>query len=170
LPFDHDADSIVRLRDATARILVLSGPTGCGKSVAAGWWCWEHRGLYRRAGAVMRSSWFGPSSEVDRLIVAPALVLDDLMAEQSDSRGVWRSHLDELIDSRFADGRPTLLTSNMPPEDLPQQEGRPATIGLRTVVGERVWDRIRQDSRIEVIVGASMRGRQAGLPGVEDGR
>ena len=165
LPFDHDADAVARLRMTTAGIIVLLGPTGVGKSVAAASWCWDRRGLYRRAGSVARGSWYGPTSEVDLLIGAPALVLDDLMAEHADARGVWRSHLDELVDARCADARPTVLTSNMPREDLPAGDGHGPIIGLRTVVGERVWDRMQSDGEIIEIVRDSMRGRQAALPG-----
>jgi DNA replication protein DnaC len=82
--------------------------------------------------------------------VAGLLVLDDLGAEFMSEGGVWRSVLDEVIDARYGDMMPTIITTNL---DTPQ---------FRARYGERIADRIRHAGVIEACGTGSMRERGKG--------
>jgi DNA replication protein DnaC len=114
-------------------ILVLSGPPGCGKTVAAAWWA------LRRTDAptFIRASAFAASSRYDRetrkaLLKASALVLDDLGAEYADANGSHIVDLDELVDTFYGDRKPLLITTNCDNTRFTER------------YGERVIDRIRE--------------------------
>lgn len=133
---DETAATIRRIADwdvARESVLVLSGPRGCGKTVAAAWWA------LRRAWppTFVRATTFAASSRYDReqrdtLLKAEAMVLDDLGAEYADAKGSFLVDLDELIDVFYGDRRPLLITTNCLGTEFAKR------------YGERIVDRLRE--------------------------
>lgn len=150
----RDTDALRAVRGPGAAVLILAGATGTGKSVAAAAWGWPRRALWRTAGELARMSWYEKGA-VQQLVQADALVVDDMGVQVDDTKGVWRSRLGELVAARFADRRPTLITTNHTGDDL------------RRILDDRIKDRLRQDGRVVECVGESLRGKQAALPGME---
>ena len=154
----RSAESADEKRSAVARvaswkcedksILVLSGPAGCGKTVAAAWWAIRQS----KTPAFVRASTFAASSRYDRetrdaWFDAPALVLDDLGTEFLDAKGSFLVDLDELLDVFYGDAKPLLITTN-------------ADAGaFKARYGERVSDRVRECGVWFAMRDASMRGR-----------
>lgn len=95
--------------------LVLSGPTGCGKSVAVAQYLWTHGGRFVRADEIVRlfSSMFGDQYEQQqKLRDVPRLVIDDVGGELDATRML--PALLDLLDSRkSARNRPTIVTTNL---------------------------------------------------------
>jgi DNA replication protein DnaC len=113
--------------------LVISGPPGCGKTVAATWWAARRE----QAPAFVRATTFAASSRYDRdtragWFGASALVLDDLGSEYLDTKGSFLVDLDELVDVFYGDRKPLVITTNCSVSDF----------GRR--YGARVVDRIRE--------------------------
>jgi DNA replication protein DnaC len=142
----RDTAAMRAVREHHGGTLVLVGPVGTGKTVAGAGWCWQHRGLFVRAGELMRISWY-QNAFIDTVMTVPALVIDDIGAEYGDTKGNWQAKIDEIIDTRYAAGDEvgTVLTSNKP---LPE---------LRALLGERAWDRLHECARFVVCDGPSMR-------------
>lgn len=144
----HPAIGRLRGYVASAEILVLSGPKGCGKTVAATWWAAQRRDRVR----FLRASTFAASSRYDDRAArgewfTAALVLDDLGAEFADSKGSFVADLDELVDVFYGDLRPLLITTNC---SLDQ---------FRERYGERIGDRLRECGRWISLSGESLRQR-----------
>lgn len=143
--------AIERLRShvTASQILVVSGPKGIGKTVAATWWAAQRRD---RVGFVRASS-FASSSRYDREaradMLAHPLVLDDLGAEFVDTKGSFATDLDELIDVFYSDLRPLVITTNCTGEQF------------RSRYGERIADRLRECGRWINLTGESLRPRAA---------
>lgn len=133
--------------------LVLMGPSGIGKSVAAGY------GLHRQMRAGSRCRWQNAASLVrevgstfdhdaqrrmEQVKHTECLVLDDVGAEhRSDfSAGL----LFEVCQHRHEESLRTIITTNLSIEDL------------RARVGSRLYDRIRSAGVFAVGDGRSMRG------------
>lgn len=138
----------VRPHVATAEILVLSGPKGCGKTVSATWWAAQRRDRVR----FLRASTFAASSRYDdrearAVWFSSALVLDDLGAEFADCKGSFLSDLDELVDVFYSDMRPLVVTTNCNLEQF------------RERYGERIADRLRECGRWLSLSGDSLRRR-----------
>jgi DNA replication protein DnaC len=130
--------------------LVIAGPAGCGKTVAATWWAARQD----HAPAFVRATTFAASSRYDRdtratWFEASALVLDDLGAEYLDAKGSFLVDLDELVDVFYGDRKPLLITTNCSAIDF----------GRR--YGERVVDRIRECAAFWSTDDKSMRSRLA---------
>lgn len=134
---------------ADRELLVLSGPLGCGKSYAAAWAV--HDGLpgsrWVTSFDLSRISIYHP--DLDVLIDAPILAMDDLGVEYGDRKGAFDAMLDGLVSSRLANGLRTVITCNMPVADL------------RARVGPRLADRIAESGKVVMLTGDSM--RQAGV-------
>lgn len=99
--------------------LVLSGPTGCGKSLAAASVAANHRaGTFVRADELVRlfSSMFGEQYERQQgLRDAQLLVVDDLGCEYDAGRML--PALLDLLDARQSAKRhPTIVTTNLTPQ------------------------------------------------------
>lgn len=154
-------------------IVVLSGRRGCGKTVAAGRWllgmaaAWDARsdkfrygnggGLFLDATKLARWSRYN-EEEMTRLERVGALVVDDLGIEYDDKHGAFRSFVDGLINARYSNSVPTLITTNLPANDF-QSDGQKVE-GFKSRYGERVADRIREVGKFVELRGDSMRSKQ----------
>lgn len=78
-----------------------------------------------------------------------ALAIDDLGREYSDQHGRWLAEIDLLIDDRHEMRLPTVITSNLSPEEFRQR------------YGERIADRIRQMGLVVLCSGESLRRNRA---------
>jgi hypothetical protein len=97
--------------DPSLQLLVIGGPTGRGKTVAAAWVaatldaCWWISAKDARVG----DEWGQARA---RAMKAGNLIVDDLGLEASE----WAAkEVGSLIESRFDRGRRTLATTNVPP-------------------------------------------------------
>lgn len=127
-------------------ILVLSGPTGCGKTTAAARWA---LGM-RHAVKFMRATTFAATSRYDQefrnsITRARSMVIDDLGSEYADAKGNYLVDLDELVDSFYGTKRPLIVTTN----------SDSATFKSR--YGSRIVDRIREAGVFFSISDDSMR-------------
>lgn len=129
-------------------ILVLAGPKGTGKTVAATVWALEQsfQPVFMRAAAFASSSRYDRESR-QLWEGAHGLVLDDLGAEYSDAKGSFVADLDELVDVFYAAKRTLLITTNLLPDDF------------RRRYGERIVDRFAECGTWITCTGPSLRGR-----------
>lgn len=144
-------------RDAVT-LLVLSGPPGCGKTTAASWWLSQEGGwpvLFVDASRLSRWPRFD-EKRMEELEWAKALVVDDLGLEYDDKGGAFRSFLDGLVNARYADLLPTLITTNLTPAAFKER------------YGARVADRIREAGRFVSINEPSRRKKGAAKSPVPD--
>jgi hypothetical protein len=125
--------------DESQWCLALSAAPGTGKSTAAGAWLWMRTEGVSASKA--RQRWFlaseiaaasGFDGSVDALCSLPALVIDDLGTEYSDRHGFAKTRLDVIVDARYREFRPTLITTNLNID------------AFRERFGERVADRLRE--------------------------
>lgn len=140
--------------DVDRALLILAGKSGCGKTTAASWWLWQ---LIH--GPVLPNRWprFVPAGDLPRidegqllgLRTAPRLVIDDLGMEYADNKGFFEVVLDRLLDYRYANLKPTLITTNLRAEQF------------RARYGERIADRIREAGSFIELSNPSMRARPA---------
>lgn len=142
----------------TRNLLILSGGVGVGKSVAAAWWMaqmvvdmkptprtprhWWRAMLVARRGVY--------SDEHEMLYSVRGLVIDDVGTEYSDVRGFFGSTLEDVVDHRYENGLPTLLTTNMRPADFCER------------YGERIHDRLCECGAWIALVGRSLRKQSSG--------
>lgn len=151
--------------DPSKLVLVLVGPTGTGKSLAAAsvflslrhrvtdptWdgvastgWRWASPGAVVTAPRLSRLPRYGPGSEeLERLLAVPLLVLDDLGLETL----ALGDKLDELLDVRMGRRLRTVITANMEPA------------ALAAKYGDRVADRLRLGGAVVVSICAQVGGR-----------
>lgn len=137
--------------------LMLSGPTGVGKSFAAAKWLWDHAVARRRRPHPMASRRWYPAvllarlsqfdEEIEELNTRATLVIDDLGVEYADKTGNFRSRLDYLLDARYSEERPTIITTNLSPDHVSSR------------YGVRIVDRIRDGGGFCSIRSGSRRGR-----------
>jgi DNA replication protein DnaC len=135
-----------------SRILVLSGGTGAGKTTAA---CWlalkghDHTPGFIRASELERRGRYDKKLD-EWLRDISSLVIDDLGVEVLDSKRVFASLLDEIVDSFYNRRRTLILTTNLLPrvddetaaEAKRRGEDPPPQFVER--YGERVRSRVRQ--------------------------
>lgn len=146
------------------RVLVLSGPKGCGKTTAAAWLAAQDvtarlpgdREDDRRAPEPMfldvsklaRLSRY-KAEDVEPLESCSLLVIDDLGMEYADEKGSFLATLDGIFNARYAAGLYTVITTNLPAKTFKER------------YGERIADRIREVGRFVELNGKSLRGRGA---------
>jgi DNA replication protein DnaC len=139
-------------------LLVLSGGPGCGKTVAAAMWVasfvrnianWDThndpdycihpkmisaRPVWVTAAKLARWERY-EQAEMEKLLKTPRLVIDDLGGEFLDKGGFYASLLDEVVNERQGESRPTIMTTNLDAE------------AFKSRYGERITDRIREGGR-----------------------
>ena len=150
---DEKRSAIARIRDwrpEDKSTLVLSGPAGCGKTVAAAWWAIRQSA----SPSFVRATTFAASSRYDRetrdaWFEAPALVLDDLGTEYLDAKGSFLVDLDELLDVFYGGAKPLLITTNADAD------------AFKARYGERVTDRVRECGQWFAMRDPSMRGKSS---------
>jgi DNA replication protein DnaC len=141
-PGQLDQRLVAWARDLTltrGRNLILTGPVGTGKTWAV-WHAAERavRHGYEGRVAITTAARFrrvvAPSTadpaEFSRYTDAGLLAIDDLAAARLSE---WdMDHLGELVDARWADQRPTVVTSNV--------------TDLRTLLGPRISSRLAHNA------------------------
>ena len=119
--------------------LALAGGKGCGKSVAAGYWLYIKA---RKRTTLRQRTWWSASrisrassydKNLDEMMQAPYMVIDDLGVEYMDKNGHFNGRLDELLEERCGNYLPTLITTNLNGIDFKER------------YGQRIVDRIRED-------------------------
>lgn len=152
----HSTEALGEVRADDFDVLVLGGSVGRGKSVAASWWLLEavgkskHEPLFVSSARLSRWERYD-NAEMDRLLLAIRLVIDDLGEEFNDTKGNFLAVLDETISDRIANRRKTVITTNLD------------VVKFRDRYGERITDRIKGAGRWVAFAGKSMRGTQIGL-------
>ena len=127
--------------DATLRLLVLSGPTGRGKTVVATWLAAHEPGTLWVSAKDVRvgEAW---SAVHGRCLYVPQLVIDDLGQEASE----WATkELAALIESRWDKGKRTIITTNLTPSGQSKN--------LETTYGARLWSRLGSPRSLIVACG-----------------
>lgn len=155
--------------DPRAWCLVLSSSKGTGKSVAAGWWVSQHQPFSRphcfdrrRGEIVSLPVWWTANRlcridaygvEFDALCAFDGpLVIDDLGSEYDDKAGFLQAMFDALVDARYSEYRPLLITTNL------------TATAFKTRYSERVADRIRDGGSFYEFAAPSMRIQKPGAP------
>ena len=87
--------------------------------------------------------------EMNRLLRADRLVIDDLGSEYADVKGNFNAILDELVSDRHGNRRPLVITTNLNGE------------AFKARYDDRIADRIREVGRFVSIKWSSMRKRAA---------
>ena len=140
--------------------LVLAGPPGCGKSLAAAWALAESGAGKWLSATLLQSvdlelaEYGAPDSDVRRGVAPDGfsakalLVLDDLGEEHVGASGWAVSRAQHLLCARHADGARTIVTTNLRRRGAGQFAER---------YGERVDDRIN-DGLFVGLSGPSLRG------------
>jgi DNA replication protein DnaC len=155
------SEALGRMREQKATFALLTGDTGVGKTCAAVAMMAETLlddvrsdvpVLFVRATEGAR---MGLYDEADRKFAAQMkeadlLVIDDLGAEFVSDGSIWRTILDEVLDTRYGDRRPTVLTTNLTAE------------AFKARYGARIADRIRHAGVVESCGSGSLRARGEG--------
>lgn len=127
-------------------ILVLAGPAGVGKSVAAAWLVSTFlRSLFIDQSRLVRRSRYS-EGDMAPLEDATLLAIDDLGSEYVDGKGSFLATVDGLLNARYAEERPTVITTNL------------GAARFASRYGERIADRIREVGRFVELRGPSLRG------------
>lgn len=132
--------------------LLLFGPVGVGKTHAA---VATVRVLHERGATVafwpvtslLEATSPGgqdPAGAMASAVEAEVLILDDLGAERDTEWAAERVY--EVVNRRWLDAVPTVVTSNAPGPD-----------GLQEAVGERVWSRLQHEAVALRLTGADHR-------------
>jgi len=160
-----DALALARYLKRPTRFLLLVGPTGTGKSTAA-YAISEHLvgtleqpGRFVSATAMLTSFSFGHEGRSAADVLAdysdaPILVIDDLGSGNDGMSDHQKRSLWSLIDARWANGRHTIITSNMSIKRTRDGDG------LRELLGESAWDRVGDSLTLATFDGRSFRGER----------
>lgn len=128
-----------RAHGLRTRVLVFGGGVGVGKTTAAAWIAVKQqdpRPGFIRVSALERRGRY--DKELDGwLRTRTSLVIDDVGAEVLDGKGVFRSLLDEIVDTFYANRRTLIMTTNLRPKQ--GNDAEPPQFKER--YGERVWSR-----------------------------
>jgi len=148
-----------RMRASAIGIVVISGPKGVGKTVAATWLAAARTEPWRfvRAASLLASSRYD-RVEREQLFSGP-LVLDDLGAEYADPKGSFLVDLDELVDVFYGAMRPLVITTNVLASEPASEPGGKPRHPFRERYGERIADRLHECGRWVSMTGESLRRR-----------
>jgi len=148
-----------RMRASAIGIVVISGPKGVGKTVAATWLAAARSEPWRfvRAASLLASSRYDRADR-EQLFSGP-LVLDDLGAEYADPKGSFLVDLDELVDVFYGAMRPLVITTNVLATEPAAEPGAAARNPFRERYGERITDRLHECGRWVSMTGESLRRR-----------
>ncbi len=126
-------------------ILVLSGPVGSGKTVAAVWLALRlpRLPIFVRASELAVASRYG--GERNEWFDAMSLIVDDLGAEHVTEKGAFIADIDQLADTFYADRRHLVITTNATAKIFAER------------YGQRVADRLRESGTWIPVVGDSRR-------------
>ena len=116
--------------------LVLSGPVGRGKTVAAARYALSTTAAWCHAPLLALHDWGGAAKRVHALIDAHHLVLDELGGAGTTS-GPAVARIASVLSARHAACRPTVVTTN-----LPQAEFARIYDGTDDLAASRLLDRI----------------------------
>lgn len=135
---------------ASSRTLaVVSGPPGTGKTTAGAWWCIERVRAGRSCPKRITAAELSKLSRYDDthrgIVRAQALVIDDLGAEYDDARGMFRSDIDQIVDTFYQGERELLITTNLEADEI---EAR---------YGDRITDRLAEAGAWIPVTGKSLR-------------
>ncbi len=142
------------LNSNTGALWIL-GPLGVGKTWFACAICVQAASQGRDARYMTMSNYmqqiqntWGSNSERESAINKPLtecslLVIDDIGASRGHESEIWRLHI--LINDRYDRGLQTIVVSNLEPEEL------------RKAIGDRAYDRLREQAVKIVITGTSRR-------------
>lgn len=134
-------------------LFLLCGISGAGKTTAATWAVAEHLaspagqprkegqplpGFFLLAADIARGGIYGAQAKemLESAYTADILVVDDTGSEVVAERGPWLAMFDAMLNARYGDFLPTIITSNMSPEAFFVQ------------YGERIKSRFREAGRI----------------------
>jgi DNA replication protein DnaC len=147
---------LIRVRKHTSGILVLAGTVGCGKTTAAAWWLAQEqeRHPYLKTGNPLfvptfrleRMSRYN-DDQMKRVERARRLVLDDIGTEFLDTKGNFVALLRGLVDARYSDDLPMVITTNLGLDDF------------RERYGERTYDRLKEVGAFSFSDVKSLRGQ-----------
>lgn len=133
-------------------VLILAGPMGTGKTLAASWVLARQSGLYVPVERFLRyyqGRGREHESELDRIRAARFVVLDELGTERDPD--VFRAAFHWLIDGRQSRRKLTLIMGNLSADQI-RARLRDGTYDERTA------DRLRTIARLATTSGESMRG------------
>lgn len=139
-------------------ILVLAGPKGVGKTVAAvlvadtadpplvygETWSPRQHPIFRHVSELI--GLFRDTAARQRMSDAKVLVLDDLGVEYQDKNGIFLALLDALLNARYGAAGLTVITTNLSAGEFEQH------------VGARIYDRLRGRGDWWDCPGESLRG------------
>lgn len=152
--FDHEVQQVLLewANDPAGRNLCLFGPVGVGKSHAA---VAAVRHLHQRGLSVrflpvvelldmLRPG--GPEGTFEQLADRDVLVLDDLGTERATD---WTAErLYAVINRRWLEERPTVVTTNLPPDEF------------ETAIGPRAFSRLVGNGAVSLRLGGADRRRK----------
>lgn len=155
------AEAVDKAMNEGKTFCLLKGGTGVGKTVAAvaamaAVLLADERDdlpcLFVRAVEGARLGLYDAEDKalVGQMIKATVLVVDDLGAEFMSEGSIWRTILDEVIDTRYGDRATTILTTNLD------------SAAFKARYGERISDRIRHAGIVEECGTGSLRERGEG--------
>lgn len=153
--------AVRRMATEKRSVCLLAGGVGAGKTVAAVAAMAERvlldvddvqPALFVRAAECARMGLYDADSKrrLQQMLEAGVLVVDDMGVEFLGEGSIWRSLLEEVLDVRYGDMLPTVLTTNMD------------WAGFSARYGARVADRIRHSGLVEGCGATSLRQKGQG--------
>jgi DNA replication protein DnaC len=131
------------------KLLVLAGGVGAGKTTAATWVALkgaDPRPAFVRIAELERRGRYDKNLD-EWLRDKTSLVIDDVGAEVLDGKNVFRSLLDEIVDKFYSNRRTLVMTTNLRPIRLPENERKAPNDHQEQFYeryGERIWSRFSQ--------------------------